>query len=103
MNVKLDYFQEQLFLKTALEKFKNVLFFKEHFVLEKFKNILFFSSSRTYLFYSHTARFHGNTKLLNQNLVKHQKSILCKEKKKKIRSMTHVPDSQLPLGHPSNY
>ena len=73
MNIKLDYFKEQLYLTTALEKFKNVLFLKEYFVLEKFKNIMFFSSSRTYLFYSHTARFHGNTKLLNQNLEKHQK------------------------------
>ena len=44
-------------------------------VFEKFKNImiLFLSSSRIYFFYSHTARFYGNTKILNQNLEKHQK------------------------------
>ena len=31
------------------------------------------SGSRTYFFYSHTAHFHGNTKVWNQNLEKHQK------------------------------
>ena len=83
MNVKLDIFfkKKHLFLKTILEKVQERPVLELYCswkvqactVLEKFKNVPFLNSSRTYFFFSHTARFHGNTHIWDQNPEKHQK------------------------------